>query len=82
MNSLVTLITKLSSINMFNHKYKIFNVDNLKKTLHTERLMFKVWTTKETRWRAVVTKYDERAKKATKFGNVVIIETRRKSGAT
>jgi hypothetical protein len=36
---------------------------------------------KETRWRAVVTKCDERAKKATKFGNVFIIENRRKSEA-
>jgi hypothetical protein len=31
---------------------------------------------------AVVTIYDERAKQATKFGNVVIIENRRKSEAT
>jgi hypothetical protein len=38
-------------------------------------------TTKETRWRAVVTKCDERTKEATKFGNVVIIENRRKSEA-
>ena len=35
----------------------------------------------ETSWRAVVTKCDERAKQAT-FGNVVIIETRRKSEST
>jgi hypothetical protein len=36
---------------------------------------------KETRWRAVVTKRNERAKQATKFGNVVIIENRRNSEA-
>jgi hypothetical protein len=29
---------------MFNHKYKRFNADNFKKTVHTERLLFKDWT--------------------------------------
>jgi hypothetical protein len=66
---------------MFNHKYKTFNADNFK-TVHTERLLVKDWTTEVTRWRAVVTKCDERAKQATKFENVVTIENRRKSEAT
>ena len=41
---------------MFNNKYKSCNADNFKKTVHTERLLFKDWTTKETGWCAVVTK--------------------------
>jgi hypothetical protein len=41
MNSLVILVTKISSINMFNHEYKRVNAHNFKKTVQTERLLFK-----------------------------------------
>jgi hypothetical protein len=47
--------------------------------VHTERVIFKRLNDEKNKMARGV---DERAKQATKFGNVVIIENRRKSEAT